>query len=43
MGFTAAIVAYLQFKREVSEFRPKEIEQALANYWLPRLGELSGK
>lgn len=41
-GFTAAeaeaIVAYLRYKSEQDEFNRPKIEQALRNYWLPRLG-----
>jgi hypothetical protein len=35
----AAIVAYLQDKAEREEYQQPQIEQALRNYWLPRLDE----
>lgn len=40
-GFTddeaAAIVAYLEFKRELSEFDRESIDEALRNYWNERV------
>lgn len=33
---TAAIVAYLTYKREISDFDRERIDQALQNYWLKR-------
>ncbi len=33
----AAIVAYLEFKREVDEFERESIDQALANFWRRRV------
>lgn len=32
----AAIVAYLEFKREADEFERESIDQALANFWRRR-------
>ena len=45
-GFTSgeaeAIVAYLRYKADQDEFSRPRIEEALRNYWLPRLGEADG-
>ena len=35
----AAIVAYLEFKREADDFARPRIDQALANYWRDRAAE----
>jgi hypothetical protein len=36
----AAIVAYLRFRAESDDFHRESIEQAIRNYWIPRMGEL---
>ena len=36
----AAIVGYLRLKAESDSFHREPIEQALRNYWIPRMGEL---
>jgi len=35
----AAIVAYLEFKRETDEFERAAIDQALENYWRHRAAQ----
>lgn len=38
----AAIVAYLDFKREADEFERETIDQALANFWRRRAAGADG-
>ena len=38
----AAVIAYLEHAAEHYEFGRDEIDQALANYWRPRLRSLTG-
>jgi hypothetical protein len=38
----AAIVVYLEFKREADEFERENIDQALANFWRRRAAEPDG-
>jgi hypothetical protein len=38
----AAVIAYLEYAAEHYEFGREEIDQALANYWRPRLRSLTG-